>query len=376
MRKRKGKRRLKFSGKVLLFMNLLAAAFLLCSYLSPWIDPKLFWPAALLGIAYIPLLLVNGLFVLGWLLTRPVLALISLTVILLGWDAFSAHIGLWRRPTPTPELGFAKDSADLRILSYNVHLFRGPGQSGNTPAIKEDAISLIKELAPDVVCIQEYYTRQKGQHDVSRSFRQLLGLKHQLIHAVAKNNFESYGMAIFSRYPIVASGRVSDYEQGVNSIIYADVDKNGRRFRVYNVHLRSFGFQKEDYDFINSLKGSLENNVSSTKRIGTRMKYAFSIRSQQARSLRSHSQETDIPYLVIGDFNDTPLSFAVNHVGRNMRNAFREKGQGWGVTYNGDFPNFQIDYILASRDFDIREYGIIKRKLSDHYPVWADVTFR
>src|SRR5690606_21836141 len=201
-------------------------------------------------------------------------------------------------------------------------------------------------------------------------------LNHQLIHAVAKNNFESYGMAIFSKYPIVSSGRVADFEQGVNSIVYADINKNGRLIRVYNVHLRSFGFQKEDYDFINNPTNALGANASSTKRIGSRMKNAFSIRSQQARSLRLHSEQAEIPVLVAGDFNDTPLSFAVNHVGRGLQNAFKEKGRGLGVTYNGDFPNFQIDYILASADFEVRNYEIVKRKLSDHYPVWSDITFK
>lgn len=371
---KRGKGRLGFAGRVFMLLNLLAAALLCSSYLAPWIDPKLFWPMALIGIAYLPLLAVNALFVLGWLLTRPPLALISLTIILIGWNTLHTHIG-FRLPTNTGQPQ-PKHIADLRVLSYNVHLFRGPSPSDNVPQVKEEALELIREIAPDIICFQEYYSREKGALDISHAFKHQLGLVHQHVHAVAKNNFESYGMAIFSKYPIVGSGRVSDFEQGVNSIIYVDINKDDRVFRVYNVHLRSFGFQKEDYDFIKSPTGSLESNVSSTRRIGARMKYAFSIRSQQARSLRAHSQQTEIPYLIAGDFNDTPLSFAVNHVGRGLQNAFREKGQGWGITYNGDFPNFQIDYLLASPGFEIRQFEIVRKKLSDHYPIWADLTFR
>ena len=376
MSRRRKKQKLGVIGTAVLYINLMVVGLLLCSYLTPWVDPKKLWPVALLGIAYVPLLAINGVFVMGWLLTRPVYALISLAAILLGWNALSAHIGFAGYASQVPQTAQARDSSDLRVMTYNVHLFRGRDQAKNVPDIQDEAISLIEEVAPDIVCIQEFYTRKKGHHDISRSFRHRLGLNHQLIHAVAKNNFESYGMAIFSKYPIVSSGRVADFEQGVNSIVYADINKNGRLIRVYNVHLRSFGFQKEDYDFINNPTNALGANASSTKRIGSRMKNAFSIRSQQARSLRLHSEQAEIPVLVAGDFNDTPLSFAVNHVGRGLQNAFKEKGRGLGVTYNGDFPNFQIDYILASADFEVRNYEIVKRKLSDHYPVWSDITFK
>jgi endonuclease/exonuclease/phosphatase family metal-dependent hydrolase len=56
-----------------------------------------------------------------------------------------------------------------------------------------------------------------------------------------------------------------------------------------------------------------------------------------------------------------------------LHNSFRKKGSGLGITYNGDFPNFQIDYILASPEFEIRNYLITDKKLSDHYPVRSDV---
>ena len=55
------------------------------------------------------------------------------------------------------------------------------------------------------------------------------------------------------------------------------------------------------------------------------------------------------PYIISGDFNDTPSSYAVNQMAKGFKNAFREKGTGLGRTYNGDFPNYQIDYIMASR---------------------------
>ncbi len=369
-RKRGRTKRLGFFSKAMLLANVLAAAALLFSYLAPIINPQTFWPIAFFGIAYLPLLVVNGLFVIYWLVRNVRFAAISLLAILLGWNTLQKHYGF---SSAVPEsVVVSPDTGHIRILTYNVHFFRQFDQKDTKLTIREQAVRVMGDVSPDVICIQEYYTRQKGEYNMADVFEREIGMPYRYISPTAANDYEAYGMAIFSRFPIVGSGVLPEHEYGVNRIIYADIDKNGRIFRVYNVHLRSFGFQKEDYDFINNPSKTIEKDAASTKRIGARLKHAFTARSAQAVELREHSQACNLPYLIAGDFNDTPLSYAVNEVSAGMKNAFRESGRGWGVTYNGDFPNFQIDYILSSQAFDVLHYQIIKVKLSDHYPVWAD----
>jgi endonuclease/exonuclease/phosphatase family metal-dependent hydrolase len=58
-----------------------------------------------------------------------------------------------------------------------------------------------------------------------------------------------------------------------------------------------------------------------------------------------------------------------------LKNAFREKATGYEVTYNGDMPNFQIDYVLTKPVFKVENYRVITRKLSDHFPVRVDLSF-
>jgi len=360
-----------FFSKIVFLANLCAVAALLLSYLAPVINPQIFWPIAFFGIAYLPILLLNGAFILYWLVRNARYAGISVVAILLGWGTMNKHIG-FSKSVP-PEAVASRDTGCIRLLTYNVHFFRQFEQNGTELTIRDEAVRLIDSIGPDVVCIQEYYTRHKGPHRMAKVFSDRIGTRYHVVSPTAENDYEAYGMAIFSRYPIVASGHLPEHDHGVNRIIYADINKDGRVFRVYNVHLRSFGFQKEDYDFIKQPTKTIEKDAASTKRIGSRLKHAFGARSAQAAALREHSKHCQLPYLIAGDFNDTPLSYAVNQVAAGMRNAFREKGQGWGVTYNGDFPNFQIDYILADKAFKIHRYQIIKEKLSDHYPVWADL---
>lgn len=370
-RKRGRMKRLGFFSKAVLSANMLAAVALLFSYLASIINPQTFWPIAFLGIAYLPLLVINGLFLVYWLVRRIRFAGISLLAILLGWNTLLKHYGFNAK---VPENAMASpDTAHIRVLTYNVHFFRAFEQKDTKLTIRKQAMQVMDDISPDVICIQEYYTRQKGKYNMAEEFEREINMPYHHISPTAANDYEAYGIAIFSRYPIVESGVLPEHQHGVNRIIYADIDKGGRVFRVYNVHLRSFGFQQEDYDFINSPSKTIEKDAASTKRIGARLKHAFTARSAQAGALREHSQACNLPYLIAGDFNDTPLSYAVNEVSSGLRNAFREKGRGWGVTYNGDFPNFQIDYILTSKAFEVKHYQIVKAKLSDHYPVWADV---
>jgi len=369
--KARHKKRLGVISKVMLLANGLAVLALLLSYFAPVVNPKGFWPIAFLGIAYLPLLVINVAFTIYWLIRKAPYAALSLAAVLIGWNTLNRHIG-FSRSVPAQAL-VDPDTTAVRLLTYNVHFFKA-FEGSNAMDIKDDVLQVIGDVSPDVVCIQEYYTRKKGKHKMAKAFEERMGLPYRFVVPSEENDFEAYGLAIFSRYPILSSGHLPGQEYGVNRIIYADIDKNGKRFRVYNVHLRSIGFQKEDYDFINSPARKIEEDAASTRRIGSRLKQAFRARSQQAEALKAHSGACETPFVIAGDFNDTPLSYAVSHVATGLRNAFVEKGRGWGVTYNGDFPNFQIDYILTSNDFYVRHYQIVKKKLSDHFPVWADLT--
>jgi len=92
--------------------------------------------------------------------------------------------------------------------------------------------------------------------------------------------------------------------------------------------------------------------------------------------IKAHAAQCPYPYIISGDFNDTPASYSVNQMAKGLKNAFREKGSGFGRTYNGSFPNYQIDYIMASTQFDIASYHITEKKLSDHYPVRSDLVLK
>ena len=101
---------------------------------------------------------------------------------------------------------------------------------------------------------------------------------------------------------------------------------------------------------------------------------AFLKRSAQVDIMKEHLGSCKIPYLIAGDFNDTPASYAVTQLMHSLNNTFIKQGRGFGRTYNGKFPNFQIDYIATTKDLEVQNYHIIEAKLSDHFPVRSDLS--
>lgn len=372
MRRKSRKKSPSFFSKAFLFFNLLFAAFLLLSYLASLVDPLTFWPLAFFGLAYPWLLLINLLFGVFWLFKKAKFSLISAVAILIGWKFLLNSIG-FRESTA---INVPKSSQNfIRVMTYNVHYFK-KFDYDNDKTIKNHMLEVISKEQPDVICIQEFFTRKKGEYNQIKALKEILQTQHYYFEPSVGNDYESQGLAIFSKFPIKNTGHILfDNTTRGNEALFADIQADDKVFRIYNVHLQSINFQPEDYKYLKTVTKDL-TNVESSKRIGSRLKRAFHKRSEQAKQLKSHTDSCKLPYIIAGDFNDTPASFAVNTISAGLKNSFREKGSGFGITYNGDFPNFQIDYILTTKHFDIRSYRIIDKKISDHYAVRSDLELK
>lgn len=345
---------------------MVAVAFLLLSYAASFINPKTVWFLPFFGLGYLPILVVNIGFVIYWLLRRPMYTLYTLVPLLLGWPLLTQHIGF--RPQPKDTL---KNEQAMRVMSFNAHLFNEVNNMSSA-TIQNEVISLIKHTNPDVLCMQEFFTKIKGTKQITNRIKEENGFQDYFFEPVTKSEHEAYGQIIFSKYPIIHSGTITQNEYGINRITFADIVKERDTLRVYNVHLRSFGLQTEDKAFIQN-PSNTSNEEHATARVGRKLKHAFAQRSEQAEALRSHMDATHYPIIVMGDFNDTPMSYSVNLIRKGLKNTFREKGRGWGITHYEMLPLFQIDYILCSPQFKVKNYQIIKKELSDHYPIFADI---
>ena len=358
------KKNLGFFSKTIMIGNLLAIIGLLLSYSASFIDPKSFWPISFLGLGYLPILLINIGFIVYWSLRKIKYALFSLITILLGWNLMTKHITFSKSES-------SPSDSSIRVMTYNAHMLK-PVEKLEKP-VKDEFIDIVKEVNPDIFCVQEFNSTIKGKKKFSEIVKKQADFENYFFAPSEQNDYDAYGQIIFSKFPIINSGLIKKNEYGINRVIYVDIVKALDTIRVYNVHLRSFGLQGEDKEFIQNPSGVKGDEERKTKRVGRKLKGAFEQRSNQAESLREHLLDSDYPNLVMGDFNDTPMSYSVNLISKNMRNAFQEKGNGWGVTHFQMLPILQIDYIFCDKDFEVKNYQVVKKKLSDHYPVYADL---
>ncbi|WP_158828701.1 endonuclease/exonuclease/phosphatase family protein [Mucilaginibacter lacusdianchii] len=346
---------------------------MLISYLSPITDPRKIWIVAFFGLAYPFLLLGNIIIVAYWGLRGRNFWLIPLVCIGLGYNILFNNIGF---RSSTQKLDTPKENC-LRLMTYNVHNFKPYGEK-NTVNAKKEALTIIASQNPDVVGFQEYYTKPRGRYAFTDTIKKIMHSSHYYFEPFMQNSGEAMGIAIFSKYPIVNHGliRLSDESGSGNQCLFADIEKQGKIVRVYSLHLQSIRFDPTDYGYLDEVSQHGKTNFTLSKRIGGKLKRAFIKRSEQVFKVKEHAAQCSYPYVISGDFNDTPASYAVNQMSKGLKNAFREKGSGMGRTYNGSFPNYQIDYILASPKLDVDNYWIVKKKLSDHYPVCSDLRIR
>lgn len=370
-RLRRKRPRIHLFSKLMLVLNTFAIISLLISYLASYADPATIWIMPFFGLAYPVFLIINILFVFYWLIRLPKFALLSLVTILLGWNVIQNYIG-FRGESFTPNL--KSSESNIRVMTYNVHNFKKFGDK-NDPFTKDEILDLIRKEQPDIICFQEFFTRKSGAYNFKKFMKEILETEYYYFKPSTDNGYEAIGMAIFSKFPIVNHGNIQFAKKmNWNEAVYVDVKKEDKTFRVYNVHFQSINFQPEDYQFLKNVPNKID--AQSSKKIGARLKFAFIKRSTQVKMLKEHTDSCTIPYIIAGDFNDTPISYTVNTISKGMNNSFRQKGSGLGITYNGVFPNFQIDYIFTTPDFNIMNYQIINKKLSDHYPIRTDLELK
>ncbi|MFC3562000.1 endonuclease/exonuclease/phosphatase family protein [Pedobacter jamesrossensis] len=367
----KPKSKYTFFDKIFLPLTIVAAICLLLGTIGGSIDPRKNILFAYFALAYPYALLINILFLIWWAVRKRWSFVFGIAFIIgVGYKTIHATFGFGG-----VEGGSQKAEGSIRMMTYNVHSFKLFGENNTIPA-KEKMLQIVKEQNPDIICFQEFYTRKKGEFNTIDSLKTLLNVDHYYFVPVDSNSYESFGLAIFSKYPIKNKGIIKFEGSGDNMSIYADLDIKGKSLRIFNVHFQSISFQPQDYQFLDQLTQKTRGKLYASKRILIMLKRAFVKRSNQVDVMKTEMAKCTTPYLIAGDFNDTPASYAVNQITQGLNNTFTKKGSGFGKTYNGKFPNFQIDYIATTKDLDVINYLIPKAKLSDHFPVRADLIFK
>lgn len=244
-------------------------------------------------------------------------------------------------PAPTPA------GIPLRVMTYNIR--SGNGDLAGTAAA-------IRTESPDIVALQEvdvHWAPRSGFADQATELGQRLGMQVRFapIYDIDSAGAppREFGVALLSRYPVVTFrndtlARLSTQVENpvptpMPGLLDATVDVRGTLVHVLNTHL--------DY------------------------RRDPAVRTTQAREMLAHI-DTTVPTLVFGDMNASPGAPELQPLLARLHDAW-PAANGPGFTYPADGPRERIDYVLVSRDFQVRRASVPATLASDHRPVVVDL---
>ncbi|MFN6373839.1 MAG: endonuclease/exonuclease/phosphatase family protein [Chitinophagia bacterium] len=375
-----------FSTGMMFIANLVVSIlFLACSFASQ-MHPRDWWFTGFLGLFYPVLFVVLILFLLFWILLKSKKALLPLLVLVAGFSNFRLHVAL--------QLGNSFDASkkaagSIRFMDWNIRHFIPFDESDFKPdreAHESKIFEEIKKNNPDVICFQEFISMPAaGEKDPMQLLKAMGYRYHRFAGEDLFGTRQYSGIAIFSRLPIVG-GDVLPYppsEDGnAESTVYADVVSGNDTFRVYSVHLQSFGFGNREYRALDDVR-SEGSSVMESKHVIRKMRNTFYWHGMQADFIARELEKSPYPALIMGDLNDVPGSYAYTVVRGKRKDAFLEKGSGIGSTFTSSssfvlqmIPTLRIDNIFLPQEMEVEQFAIDGERLSDHSYLVADIRLK
>jgi endonuclease/exonuclease/phosphatase family metal-dependent hydrolase len=284
------------------------------------------------------LLIINLLFFVYWLVKLKKQFILSLFVLLIGYNQVLSFFKL--------SDNIERVSPDtISVMSYNVRLFNLYNWIDSD--VENDMISFIDSQEPDVINMQEY-----------RSSERFLLDNYQHQHSSLSDGKTSYGLATFSKLPIVNQGIIMSDNMSTIAI-FIDIKKYSDTLRFYNIHLQSFKLESELEILDEQNSDKILNIFDNT----------FKIQENQSNIISKHIENSPYKVVVSGDFNNTAYSYVYKLLKGDLVDSFDSAGSGFGSTYNFKYFPMRIDFILMDKTFRINDFKTFSQNLSDHFPI-------
>ena len=290
---------------------------------------------------FVPVIIViNLIFFFYWLFNLKWPFLLFILTFLIGYNE-------WNLFYKFPNTSFRKSGSTFSVMSYNVRLFNKFRWIDN-PNIPIEIEKLIIEENPDIVCIQEYSSEMAPE---------LRTYKFKYVYPYP-SKVEKSTVAIFSKFKIKSKGFI-DFNNSSNSGIYIDVLFRNQNLRVYNLHLESFKLDRVD---------SMTNS-SFSKNFKFKFDQVSSRQIEQIDFFKKTDKFNDNPSIIAVDLNNTQFSQTYKILSQKKNDAFHMAGSGLGETYKYSFIPLRIDFLFSDKKLKINSFKVIRKNLSDHYPI-------
>lgn len=353
------------------FLNILANIALCLSLLSAHLSPISTVIPVFFGLTFPFWFILNILFVIFWLFRKKFNFVITLALLAVSWPYLSDSFQFRKPAGELPPDG-------IRVFSYNAHLFDIYRHRANEQNKTHRKIyRFIEEMKNDILCFQEFYNEDAGEIAVLDSLLAIQDAKNYHIDFFqTRRKHHHWGIATFTKYPIINRQRFQFRNSTGNYCIYTDVLYKEDTLRIFNTHLESWHFEHNDYEFIKHPESIQDSAFSmSLKNIYWKIETAYLKRAIQIEQLTGLIKESPYPVIVAGDFNDPPVSYTYRQMTGFLKDSFKGNGSGFGKTYTKGLPYFRIDYIFHDKNFNTEWYKTYAVPFSDHYPVSAVLNY-
>ncbi len=355
------------------------------------------------------LIILNIFYAIYWLIRRKWLICLIPAAAIAG--SYNYYTTIYRfNDKKTAEILMQKEKENnLRILTYNTGNF-----------LNKDGIRFAHTMADflqsqniDIACFQEYALQGRFKDTVGR-------IMDAYPYSISNADNKNIQLAVYSKYPITES-RYEQYPSSNDGYIISTVALCGkelidketsealRKYSVLpdsiadiplhirdslaknvtdsliglspkiiliNTHLQSTGVSTTDMDAKEIKKaGGDIGTIEIAKTLTARMSWSAVMRVQQIEILSALIEKQTYPVILCGDFNETPLSYVYNRTASQLKDGFKEGGQGYMYTYKYLGKILRIDYIFHSRGMESVKYFSPDKEWSDHNPVISELEF-
>ena len=243
------------------------------------------------------------------------------------------------------------------MVSYNVGLF-AHGPAGSDRLVVADSVSRwLRAQDADLICLQEFYLPNEVSMDkwIKSHFP---GYKAE--YYVFTGPRGAFGNLTLSRRRVVDKGKIN-FEHSTNLALWTDIGLDSATVRIYNCHFESY----------NISLSNLVKKAGAVEETERKMRRSITERPKQVAEVMRGVDSAPVQSLVLGDFNDNPLSYTYFRLLRGRHDSFTKAGRGFGATYRTLWPLLRIDYILYPPGLQAVTYTVPHVDYSDHYPIIA-----
>ena len=236
----------------------------------------------------------------------------------------------------------------LKLMTYNIHSGVGVDRRYDLGRIRQ----VLNDEQPDIAALQEL---ECGSSGVSADDQTALLAGDRALEssfcATRPAGEGSFGIGVLSAFTVVHQQQY-DLSYGTRRepryCLRVDLEvAPGALLHVFNCHL-GLGARERTYQ--------RKRMVSDAILLSTDLRH---------------------PVVVMGDFNDRPISVVNGTLRKHFTDAFAAGGRRWGPTFKAGPIPLRLDHIYVSRNIRVLDCWVrddeLTRVASDHRPVVASV---